>query len=202
MVEIIITASAETGSTQTLMNAAVGASRGVDPAVLPSNWRPRCAILWIEGRLDKAYFGVPARLPGYVEMRLEISPDMLQSEFVSKVVELSGQDINLCYQCGKCSAGCPMSFVMDLLPNQIIRAVQLGLAEDVIRSRTPWLCASCLVCTVRCPKGIDIARVMEAVRQITLRKSEDFVDPAGLERSTVAELPAIALVSGFRKLTG
>ncbi|HEY42320.1 MAG TPA: 4Fe-4S dicluster domain-containing protein [Dehalococcoidia bacterium] len=135
-------------------------------------------------------------------MRLQISPGMLRSEFVSKITELSGQDINLCYQCGKCSAGCPMSFVMDLLPNQIIHSVQLGLTEDVIRSRTPWLCASCLVCTVRCPKGIDIASVMEAVRQISLRKSEDFIDLAGLERGTLAELPAIALVSGFRKLTG
>jgi heterodisulfide reductase subunit C len=135
-------------------------------------------------------------------MRLEISPAMLRGELVAKITEISGQDINLCYQCGKCSAGCPMSFAMDLLPNQIIHAVQLGLVEDIANSRTPWLCASCLVCTVRCPKGIDIARVMEALRQITLRRSEDFVDPAGLEQNTVAELPQIALVSGFRKLTG
>jgi heterodisulfide reductase subunit C len=135
-------------------------------------------------------------------MRLEISPGMLRSEFVAKIAELSGQDINLCYQCGKCSAGCPMSFVMDLLPNQVIRSVQLGLAEDITTSRTPWLCASCLVCTVRCPKGIDIASVMEALRQITLRRSKDFIDPAGLEADTVAALPQIALVCGFRKLTG
>jgi heterodisulfide reductase subunit C len=135
-------------------------------------------------------------------MRFEISPGVLRSEFVAKIAELSGQDVNLCYQCGKCSAGCPMSFVMGLLPNQIIRSVQLGLEEDSTSSRTPWLCASCLVCTVRCPKGIDIASVMEALRQITLRRSKDFIDPAELGQDTVAGLPPIALVCGFRKLTG
>jgi heterodisulfide reductase subunit C len=134
-------------------------------------------------------------------MRIDLSRERLQSEFVGRVAEISGQDINLCYQCGKCSAGCPMSFAMDLLPNQIIRAVQLGLEEDLASSRTVWLCASCLTCSVRCPKGIDIARVMDAVRQVTLRKSVDYVDPAQMEPEAIADLPQIALVSGFRKLT-
>lgn len=135
-------------------------------------------------------------------MRVEISPARLRGEFVRRVAEVSGQDLNLCYQCGKCSAGCPMSFVMDLLPNQVIRAVQLGLPEELAESRTPQLCASCLVCTVRCPKGIDIARVMEALRQISLRRNLDMVDPSGMRPDEVSRLPQIALVSGFRKLTG
>ena len=134
-------------------------------------------------------------------MRVEISPDKIQGEFAARVAELSGQNLRLCYQCGKCSAGCPMAFVMDLLPNQVIRLVQLGLAEDLEDSETAWLCASCFACSVRCPKGIDIARVMEAVRQLSLRKNIDHVDVSRLAPERLAGLPQIALVSGFRKLT-
>ena len=134
-------------------------------------------------------------------MRVEISPDRIQGEFATRVTELSGQNIRLCYQCGKCSAGCPMAFVMDLLPNQVIRLVQLGFAEDLEDSATAWLCASCFACSVRCPKGIDIARVMEAIRQLSLRKNVDHVDVPRLAPERVAELPQIALVSAFRKMT-
>lgn len=94
-----------------------------------------------------------------------------------------------------------MSFAMDLLPNQIMRLVQLGLEDDIAKSRTIWLCASCLTCTMRCPKGVDIGKVMEALRQITLRKNIDFIKPSQIAPETIAELPQIALVSGFRKLT-
>ncbi|MFC2071034.1 4Fe-4S dicluster domain-containing protein [Chloroflexota bacterium] len=134
-------------------------------------------------------------------MRVRISPSGLKSEFVKRVSALSGQNLNLCYQCGKCSAGCPMSSVMDLLPNQVMRLVQLGLEEDIGNSKTIWLCASCLTCTIRCPKGVDISRVMEALRLITLRKNEDFVELSSIPPETIAEMPQIALVSGFRKLT-
>jgi heterodisulfide reductase subunit C len=134
-------------------------------------------------------------------MRVVISPQKVHSEFVRKVVEVSGQNLNLCYQCGKCSAGCPMSFAMDLLPNQIMRLVQLGLEEDIANSKTVWLCASCLTCTARCPKGVDLSRVMETLRLLTLRKNTDYVELSKLSPETIAELPQIALVSGFRKLT-
>jgi len=135
-------------------------------------------------------------------MRVKLSRESLQGEFRDKVAELSGQNINLCYQCGKCSAGCPMSAEMDLLPNQVMRMVQLGLADDIAECRTIWCCASCLACSVRCPKGVDIARVMEALRQLSLRKNVDHVSPSELARDGIAELPQIALVSGFRKFTG
>lgn len=132
-------------------------------------------------------------------MRIQISSRTLQSDFVKKVTEISGQDLLACNQCGKCSAGCPMCFAMDLLPNQIIRLAQLGLEEDIAASKTVWLCASCLSCTVRCPRGVDLGRVMEAIRLITLRKNIDYVGAANIPKDTIGELPQIALVSSFRK---
>ncbi len=134
-------------------------------------------------------------------MRITISPQRLSSEFVRKVEEISGQTLPSCYQCGKCSAGCPLSFAMDLLPNQIIRLVQLGLEEDIANSKTIWLCASCLTCSVRCPRGVDLAKVMEALRLLTLRKNVNYVEPSRIPQEVLAELPQLALVSGFRKFT-
>ena len=134
-------------------------------------------------------------------MRIEISAQRIESEFVKKVEEISDQNLRLCNQCGKCSAGCPISFAMDLLPNQIIRLVQLGLEKEIANSKTIWLCASCLTCTVRCPRGVDLDRVMEALRLITLRKNIDYVEPSKIPLESLAEFPQIALVSSFRKLT-
>jgi len=81
-----------------------------------------------------------------------------------------GEKVSHCYQCGKCSAGCPIAFQMDYLPNQIIRFVQLGMEEQALTSNTIWLCASCLTCTVRCPREIDIAEIMDYLRRRAYQK--------------------------------
>jgi heterodisulfide reductase subunit C len=90
---------------------------------------------------------------------------------------------------------------MDILPSQIPRLVQLGQEEEVLRSKTIWLCASCFTCETRCPKGVDLAKIMEALRVMVLRKNVDQVSPLEIPRSILEELPQIALVSGFRKFT-
>ncbi|MFH1624254.1 MAG: 4Fe-4S dicluster domain-containing protein [Pseudomonadota bacterium] len=84
--------------------------------------------------------------------------------FGEAISKLSGEDIYACYQCGKCTAGCPVVMEMSHTPNQIMRLIQLGLKEDVLNSRTPWLCASCETCTTRCPKEVDIAKIMDTLR--------------------------------------
>ncbi len=135
-------------------------------------------------------------------MRVTLNKDRLQSRFVEKVEEISGQNLRACYQCGKCSAGCPMVDSMDILPNQVIRLVQLGMEHEAVSCETIWLCASCVMCYARCPRGVDLSRVMEALRQIALRARQDRIDPPSLSPETIEKLPQIALVSGFRKLTG
>ncbi len=79
-----------------------------------------------------------------------------------------GEDLRLCYQCGKCSAGCPVSYAMDLTPRQVMRSIQFGLIDEILDSSTIWLCLSCQVCSARCPREIDIAKVMEGLRNLAL----------------------------------
>ncbi len=88
--------------------------------------------------------------------------------FRKEIVAASGDDVAKCIQCGKCTAGCPVSPEMDLQPNQVIRLIQVDDGEAVLRSRTIWVCASCRTCSVRCPVEIDIARVMDAARKMAL----------------------------------
>ncbi len=70
-----------------------------------------------------------------------------------------GENVYLCYQCVKCTSGCPLANEFDLAPNQVLRALQLGEDERVLNSKTIWLCASCHTCVTRCPQGIDLPRI-------------------------------------------
>lgn len=122
-----------------------------------------------------------------------------QNELLKKIEKISGENVFACYQCGKCSAGCPMSSEMDLLPNQVIRLLQLGITESLLNCRTIWLCASCFTCTIRCPKGVNLARLMEGVRLVLLRiTKEDQISPKEMVKEF---LPQVALISALRKFT-
>ncbi len=83
-------------------------------------------------------------------------------ELVQQVAELSGQNVFACYQCGKCTAGCPFGFD----PQGVMRQVQLGEVEAAIGLDTPWDCAACLTCAANCPKGVDPTKVYQALRSI------------------------------------
>jgi len=131
-------------------------------------------------------------------MRVQLSIDKVRGPFVARVEEISGQDLLACNQCGKCSAGCPVVAAMDLLPNQVIRMAQLGM-EDVLECNTIWICASCLTCVARCPKGVDLPRLMEALRQIALRRGAAKLDLSALPPELLKEVPQLAIVGGFRK---
>ncbi len=84
--------------------------------------------------------------------------------WLNKVEKKSGVAVSACYQCKKCSSGCPVAFAMDYLPNQILHMIQMGLKEEVLKSATIWVCASCETCTTRCPNDIDIAKIMDVMR--------------------------------------
>ena len=122
-------------------------------------------------------------------------------DFLDKINELSGETVTLCDQCGTCSGSCPMVSEMDITPSQMMRMVQLGQME-VMDSKAMWICASCFACTVRCPRGLDVAKVAEALRQVKLRQAIDHIDIKKIPEDEIRRLPQIALVSAGRKFTG
>ncbi|HID74829.1 MAG TPA: heterodisulfide reductase subunit C [Planctomycetaceae bacterium] len=103
-----------------------------------------------------------------------VRPD---SDFFGAVEAKSGEPVSACYQCRKCTNGCPLAFAMDVMPNQVMRMIQLGLREEVLQSHTIWICASCQTCTTRCPNDIDIAHVMDTLRQLSMELGVEVAEP-------------------------
>jgi len=97
--------------------------------------------------------------------RLDLASALAESkEILAKLEEESGISSKQCYQCGKCTAGCPVAFAMDYVPRQILRLLQLGFVEEALKAHSPWICASCQTCYTRCPREIDIPALMETLR--------------------------------------
>ena len=96
----------------------------------------------------------------------------METNLVYEVDHLSEQQIELCYHCHKCTAGCPVVDAMDYGPDRLLRMVALGQNEAVLRSRDIWLCVGCFTCATRCPNEIDIAAVMDGLRQLARGRGE------------------------------
>ena len=97
--------------------------------------------------------------------KMQLSQATMNLDFVKKVEKLSGSSVRRCFQCGKCSAGCPMRSFMEHPPNRIVRLLQLGQYERVLAGRSIWYCASCETCSSRCPNKVDLAGIMDALRK-------------------------------------
>jgi heterodisulfide reductase subunit C len=98
-----------------------------------------------------------------------------KSALATQVAKSTGVDVTECYQCGKCTAGCPMADHMDLSPNQVMLLVQIGdeeAVEALLGSETIWACAGCLTCTQRCPRKLDPAAVMDVLREMSNRQGK------------------------------
>jgi len=112
--------------------------------------------------------------PAISRDRMVLSEDRT---FCAEIERLSGQNVRACYQCGECTAGCPVAYAADLMPNQVTRLVQLGQEEDVLRSSMIWLCVGCEICTTRCPRDVELSKVMDALRETAIQRGVAVGEP-------------------------
>jgi heterodisulfide reductase subunit C len=99
--------------------------------------------------------------------------------FAKEVIEAGGKKANVCFQCGTCTAGCPTVYAMDYTPRQIMRMVNLGMKERVLKSGTIWACASCFTCQTRCPRGVEITSVMSALKSLAIKEDIEVANEKG-----------------------
>jgi heterodisulfide reductase subunit C len=116
------------------------------------------------------------------------------SSLAERLADLTS--VTACYQCKKCSSGCPLTFAMDFYPDQVIRLALLGQEAQVLGCRTIWVCSSCETCTTRCPNNIDIAGVMDWLKEEALRRGQASPQP-GVTRFHQTFLDTV-LMSGGR----
>ncbi len=102
---------------------------------------------------------------------------MIDTNLVRTVNEISEQNIQLCYHCHKCTAGCPVVADMEYGPDRVLHMIQLGEKKQLLESHDIWLCASCETCGTRCPNEIEISRVMDALRQMALSEAAPIAEP-------------------------
>lgn len=134
-------------------------------------------------------------------MTLPLNAQRVSVDSIAKIKELSGENIKACMQCGTCTAACPMAEEMDFFPRKVMHFSQFGMLSRMEDINSYWKCASCHSCSVRCPRGIDIAKVMESLRLLVLRTNKNYIEPSRIPKEKLKEYPGIMMVAGFRKLT-
>lgn len=112
-----------------------------------------------------------------MDQKIPNQPITIRPGLAQKVWDHLGENVYLCYQCVKCTSGCPVGEFFDWQPNQIMRAIQLGQEDIALHAQTPWLCACCQTCTTRCPQGLDIAGIMDYLTRLALSEGIQPVVP-------------------------
>ena len=114
--------------------------------------------------------------------------------------EISGVNPLKCMKCGKCSASCPSYHEMDIKPHQFVSYVQNENIEALVQSKSLWKCLSCFACVERCPRSVEPAKLIEAVRLAVVRQQGmDHLKPEQIAQNLDADLPQQAITSAFRK---
>ena len=119
---------------------------------------------------------------------------------VEQIKEISGVNPLKCMKCGKCSASCPSYNEMDIKPHQFVSYVQNGDIEALVNSKSLYKCLSCFACIERCPRDVKPGKLIDAARQIVIRKrSEEGLSADEIAALLDEETPQQLLMSAFRK---
>lgn len=124
----------------------------------------------------------------------------MDTELRRKVEEMSGVSVLKCMRCGKCSATCPNYDEMEYHPHEFVYMVEKGETEKLMDSKSIFTCLSCMACVERCPRQVEPAKIIEAVKLLKIRRQgENHLKPEQVAEMIDEELPAQAITSAFRK---
>lgn len=104
-----------------------------------------------------------------MEERVDLTGGRLDREFISGLAP-AREMLQTCIQCGTCTASCASSYAMDYTPRQIWHMVRLGLKEDVLNSKTLWLCSTCYSCTLRCPRELPLTETIGTLKRLAVQE--------------------------------
>lgn len=117
-----------------------------------------------------------------------------------QVLRMSGVDPKKCMRCGKCSGSCPSYDEMEFHPHQFVYMVERGELEPLLKSPSLYKCLSCFACVERCPRGVEPAKLVEALRLCVIRqKGQDRLKPDDIPALLDDDMPQQALMSALRK---
>ncbi len=120
----------------------------------------------------------------------------------AEIIRISGANPIKCMKCGKCSATCPAYDEMEFHPHQFVSMINDGQIAPLLESKSLYKCLTCFACAERCPRGVEPAKLIEAVRLIAIRrKGENHLRPDDIPAKLDDDIPQQALVSAFRKYT-
>jgi heterodisulfide reductase subunit C2 len=104
-------------------------------------------------------------------MTIRIRKDNSAGAIARRIEEMTGVSLGACFQCRKCTCGCPVSSMTGAGPSEIMRRLHLGAGEELLAEDIVWVCASCETCSARCPTGVDVAKVFDALRMLAIERS-------------------------------
>ena len=123
-----------------------------------------------------------------------------QRKIADEIILRSGVNVKKCMKCGKCSGTCPAYDEMEYHPHQFVYMVETGDVEPLLNSKSLYMCLSCFACVERCPRGVEPAKVIEAVRNAQIRQQDkNHMTANDVPAKLDENIPQQALVSAFRK---